>query len=113
MPAEHAPAAKLGRLPTLAEVADYATFVASDRAGAMTGAMRQPQRRLSHRLRRRAARARRRRGQPDPLALSAPSVTAGSDISTAVSDAFRSLRLAKRNGAARIWKQAPTTNEFE
>jgi NAD(P)-dependent dehydrogenase (short-subunit alcohol dehydrogenase family) len=37
--AEHAPAAKLGRLPTLAEVADYAAFVASDRAGAMTGAI--------------------------------------------------------------------------
>jgi NAD(P)-dependent dehydrogenase (short-subunit alcohol dehydrogenase family) len=37
--AGHAPAAKLGRLPTLAEVADYATFVASDRAGAMTGAI--------------------------------------------------------------------------
>ncbi len=37
--AEHAPAAKLGRLPTLAQVADYATFVASDRAGAMTGAI--------------------------------------------------------------------------
>lgn len=31
--------AKLGRLPTLAEVADYAAFVASDRAGAMTGAI--------------------------------------------------------------------------
>ncbi len=29
----------LGRLPTLAEVADYAAFVASDRAGAMTGAI--------------------------------------------------------------------------
>jgi NAD(P)-dependent dehydrogenase (short-subunit alcohol dehydrogenase family) len=28
----------LGRSPTLAEVADYAAFVASDRAGAMTGA---------------------------------------------------------------------------
>jgi 3-oxoacyl-[acyl-carrier protein] reductase len=27
----------LGRLPTLAEVANAATFVASDRAGAMTG----------------------------------------------------------------------------
>jgi 3-oxoacyl-[acyl-carrier protein] reductase len=37
--AEHAPAAKLGRLPTLAEVADYAAFVASDRAAAMTGAI--------------------------------------------------------------------------
>jgi 3-oxoacyl-[acyl-carrier protein] reductase len=37
--AGHAPAAKLGRLPTLAEVADYAAFVASDRAGAMTGAI--------------------------------------------------------------------------
>ncbi|MGH7268111.1 MAG: hypothetical protein ACREMB_25115 [Candidatus Rokuibacteriota bacterium] len=29
----------LGRFPTLAEVADYAAFVASDRAGAMTGAI--------------------------------------------------------------------------
>ncbi|SFK67385.1 SDR family NAD(P)-dependent oxidoreductase [Lysobacter sp. cf310] len=29
----------LGRLPTLAQVADYAAFVASDRAGAMTGAV--------------------------------------------------------------------------
>ena len=29
----------LGRLPTLAEVADYAAFVASDRASAMTGAI--------------------------------------------------------------------------
>jgi 3-oxoacyl-[acyl-carrier protein] reductase len=29
----------LGRLPTLAEVADYAAFVASDRAGAMTSAI--------------------------------------------------------------------------
>jgi 3-oxoacyl-[acyl-carrier protein] reductase len=29
----------LGRLPTLAEVAEFATFVASDRAGAMTGAI--------------------------------------------------------------------------
>jgi 3-oxoacyl-[acyl-carrier protein] reductase len=29
----------LGRLPTLAEVADYAAFVASDRSGAMTGAI--------------------------------------------------------------------------
>jgi 3-oxoacyl-[acyl-carrier protein] reductase len=29
----------LGRLPTLAQVADYAAFVASDRAGAMTGAI--------------------------------------------------------------------------
>ena len=29
----------LGRLPTLAEVADFAAFVASDRAGAMTGAI--------------------------------------------------------------------------
>lgn len=37
--AEHAPIAKLGRLPTLAEVADYAAFAASDRAGAMTGAI--------------------------------------------------------------------------
>ena len=27
----------LGRLPTLAEVANVATFMASDRAGAMTG----------------------------------------------------------------------------
>ena len=33
------PATRLGRLPTLAEVADYAAFVASDRAGAMTGAI--------------------------------------------------------------------------
>jgi 3-oxoacyl-[acyl-carrier protein] reductase len=32
-------ATRLGRLPTLAEVADYAAFVASDRAGAMTGAI--------------------------------------------------------------------------
>jgi len=30
---------RLGRLPALAEVADYAAFVASDRAGAMTGAI--------------------------------------------------------------------------
>lgn len=37
--AEHARTARLGRLPTLAEVADYAAFVASDRAGAMTGAI--------------------------------------------------------------------------
>jgi NAD(P)-dependent dehydrogenase (short-subunit alcohol dehydrogenase family) len=37
--AEHAASARLGRLPTLAEVADYAAFVASDRAGAMTGAI--------------------------------------------------------------------------
>ena len=29
----------LGRFPTLAQVADYAAFVASDRAGAMTGAI--------------------------------------------------------------------------
>ena len=29
----------LGRFPTLAEVADYAAFVASDRASAMTGAI--------------------------------------------------------------------------
>lgn len=29
----------LGRLPTLAQVADHAAFVASDRAGAMTGAV--------------------------------------------------------------------------
>jgi len=29
----------LGRLPTLEEVADYAAFVASDRASAMTGAI--------------------------------------------------------------------------
>jgi enoyl-[acyl-carrier-protein] reductase (NADH) len=29
----------LRRLPTLAEVADVAAFVASDRAGAMTGAI--------------------------------------------------------------------------
>jgi 3-oxoacyl-[acyl-carrier protein] reductase len=29
----------LGRFPTLAEVADYAAFVASGRAGAMTGAI--------------------------------------------------------------------------
>jgi 3-oxoacyl-[acyl-carrier protein] reductase len=29
----------LGRLPTLAQVADYAAFAASDRAGAMTGAV--------------------------------------------------------------------------
>jgi NAD(P)-dependent dehydrogenase (short-subunit alcohol dehydrogenase family) len=29
----------LGRFPTLAQVADYATFAASDRAGAMTGAI--------------------------------------------------------------------------
>jgi 3-oxoacyl-[acyl-carrier protein] reductase len=29
----------LGRLPTLAEVADFATFAASDRAGSMTGAI--------------------------------------------------------------------------
>lgn len=29
----------LKRFPTLTEVADYATFVASDRAGAMTGAI--------------------------------------------------------------------------
>jgi 3-oxoacyl-[acyl-carrier protein] reductase len=29
----------LGRLPTLAEVANHAAFVASDRAGAMTGAI--------------------------------------------------------------------------
>jgi len=36
---EHAKSAKLGRLPRLAEVADYAAFVASDRAGAMTGAI--------------------------------------------------------------------------
>jgi len=36
---EHAKSAKLGRLPKLAEVADYAAFVASDRAGAMTGAI--------------------------------------------------------------------------
>jgi 3-oxoacyl-[acyl-carrier protein] reductase len=35
--AEHAHTARLGRLPTLAEVADYAAFAASDRAGAMTG----------------------------------------------------------------------------
>jgi 3-oxoacyl-[acyl-carrier protein] reductase len=35
--AEHAPTARLGRLPTLGEVADYAAFAASDRAGAMTG----------------------------------------------------------------------------
>jgi 3-oxoacyl-[acyl-carrier protein] reductase len=37
--AEHATTAKLARLPTLAEVADYAAFVASDRAGSMTGAI--------------------------------------------------------------------------
>jgi NAD(P)-dependent dehydrogenase (short-subunit alcohol dehydrogenase family) len=37
--AEHAHTARLGRLPTLAEVADYTAFVASDRAGAMTGAI--------------------------------------------------------------------------
>ena len=29
----------LGRFPTLAQVADFAAFVASDRAGAMTGAI--------------------------------------------------------------------------
>jgi len=29
----------LGRFPTLAHVADYAAFAASDRAGAMTGAI--------------------------------------------------------------------------
>ena len=29
----------LGRFPTLAQVADYAAFAASDRAGAMTGAI--------------------------------------------------------------------------
>jgi 3-oxoacyl-[acyl-carrier protein] reductase len=29
----------LGRFPTLAEVADFAAFAASDRAGAMTGAI--------------------------------------------------------------------------
>jgi 3-oxoacyl-[acyl-carrier protein] reductase len=29
----------LKRFPTLAEVADFAAFVASDRAGAMTGAI--------------------------------------------------------------------------
>jgi NAD(P)-dependent dehydrogenase (short-subunit alcohol dehydrogenase family) len=29
----------LGRFPTLAEVADYAAFLASDRAGATTGAI--------------------------------------------------------------------------
>ena len=29
----------LKRFPTLTEVADYATFMASDRAGAMTGAI--------------------------------------------------------------------------
>jgi NAD(P)-dependent dehydrogenase (short-subunit alcohol dehydrogenase family) len=37
--AERAKAATLRRLPTLAEVANYAAFVASDRAGAMTGAI--------------------------------------------------------------------------
>ena len=37
--AGHARSATLGRLPTLAEVADYAAFAASDRAGAMTGAI--------------------------------------------------------------------------
>lgn len=36
---EHAKSAKLGRAPKLVEVADYAAFVASDRAGAMTGAI--------------------------------------------------------------------------
>jgi enoyl-[acyl-carrier-protein] reductase (NADH) len=36
---EHAKSAKPGRLPRLVEVADYAVFVASDRAGAMTGAI--------------------------------------------------------------------------
>jgi len=35
----HARTPRLGRLPTLAEVADYAAFVASDPAGAMTGAI--------------------------------------------------------------------------
>jgi NAD(P)-dependent dehydrogenase (short-subunit alcohol dehydrogenase family) len=40
MPAERARTGTLpGRFPTLAEVADYAAFVASDRAGAMTGAI--------------------------------------------------------------------------
>ena len=37
--AGHARSATLKRLPALAEVADYAAFVASDRAGAMTGAI--------------------------------------------------------------------------
>ena len=37
--AEHAHSATLRRLPALAEVADYAAFAASDRAGAMTGAI--------------------------------------------------------------------------
>jgi hypothetical protein len=32
----------LKRLPTLAEVADYAAVVASDRASAMTGAIANP-----------------------------------------------------------------------
>lgn len=36
---EHAKSAKPGRLPRLAEVAGYAAFVASDRAGTMTGAI--------------------------------------------------------------------------
>lgn len=40
MLAQHARSGTLlGRLPTLAQVADYAAFVASDRAGAMTGAI--------------------------------------------------------------------------
>jgi NAD(P)-dependent dehydrogenase (short-subunit alcohol dehydrogenase family) len=37
--AGHAASATLRRLPALAEIADYAAFVASDRAGAMTGAI--------------------------------------------------------------------------
>jgi 3-oxoacyl-[acyl-carrier protein] reductase len=32
-------ATRLGRLPTLAQFADYAAFLASDRAGATTGAI--------------------------------------------------------------------------
>jgi len=40
MPAERAHTATLlKRLPTLAEVANFAAFVTSDRAGAMTGAI--------------------------------------------------------------------------
>jgi 3-oxoacyl-[acyl-carrier protein] reductase len=40
MPAERARTATLlKRLPTLAEVANFAAFVTSDRAGAMTGAI--------------------------------------------------------------------------
>jgi NAD(P)-dependent dehydrogenase (short-subunit alcohol dehydrogenase family) len=37
--AGHAGASRLKRLPALAEIADYAAFAASDRAGAMTGAI--------------------------------------------------------------------------